>query len=353
MTSLGALAGCTPAEDGGVHVIVTVDPAAWPAGNAYLFDAITVTATSADGTARGAACLFYTDEAQREVQADAYGPTACADSHTAAWVAPPSLADWRLVEQPRTVNFVFPSGTDLTVSAVAGLGGRLDVGKAFGSSTADAEYSPLTLTLGPGVPSLGAECKAQLERVPEGFSKLVVAQPELCLSDGFRDARGACATDVEPSRRVDELPQGHAASMTCVGTASRIAEDPSPPCAGDDPGLAWRAPIDPRISTACVNVLVTGHFARCDAADCSTLTTACTPPLTEIGVVQKGRQAEAVSFSCLPPFAQPVTFLVKVPRPSPLSVDQDFALFLHTPTGVQDPCFFDLYSLAFQAATCD
>jgi hypothetical protein len=321
-----------------------LNEADWPDQNSFLFDHITVTAQSTDGTQHGAACLFYSEEAEKEVQSDSDMPTACADLHTAAWIGPPSLPGWSLAETPRTLNFVFPSGTDVTVSAIAGLGGRLEVGAANGAATASVDYPEIALSLTPLVPSISADCRATLNTLPEDYPD-VRAQPDLCLSPDFRGLRG-CQTDEQ--NRARTLPEGHASSMTCVRTASRIDGIADLPCPGDDPSLAWRSPIPDAIAT-CMDVQVTGHFVRCasfaPSGECQDLTTDCTPPLAELGVVQNGAQPESVRFSCLPPFAQPITFVVRMPR-VPITGPEDVALFFHPIVGGTDkPCFFDLYSL--------
>lgn len=64
-----------------------------------------------------------------------------------------------------------------------------------------------------------------------------------------------------------------------------------------------------------------------------------------------------MSFACVPPFAQPINFIVRTPRPLPLpnpkDAVQDAALFFHPLSAGANGCFFDLYSLAFRAADCD
>jgi hypothetical protein len=356
--AIAACFGCTASADGGVHVVLTLDRAAFPDDGSFSFDHVEVTATSKDGSKRAAACFFYSEEAEKEIPLTTTTPSACADEHTAAWIAPPTLSGWALETTPRTVNFVFPSGTDLDIDAVAGLGGRLHVGIAHATATADASYPVVPLSLGLAAPSISTDCHASLASVTEGFSKFVEAQPDLCLSDPFRGTREHfCKTDLDAWRRLPDLPEGHAPTMTCAGTASRIDDAPIDPCPGDDPSLVWRAPIPKEITNGCMNVLVTGHFARCAArlpdGTCSALSTDCTPPLTELAILEKGKTPTSVSFSCLPPFAEPVTFLIRLDRPAPLSAAQDVAIFYHPPVGgVGASCFFDLYSLGFQPIEC-
>jgi hypothetical protein len=255
------------------------------------------------------------------------------------------------------VNFVFPDNTEVNLDAVAGLGGRLHVAAAHLTTRAASNYPEAVLDLVPAVPSIGSDCHALLASVNDGLSQTVLAEPDLCLSSEFRGAGSLCTTDTATWATSPDLPEGHADSMTCAGTASRISGSVTNPCKGDDPSLAWRAPIPAEFTSACMDVLVTGHFARCvnvtPEGGCSELTTDCTPPLTEFGVLEKGKTPEAVNISCLPPFAEPITFSVRLDRPAPVSTAQNVALFFHPPVGATDaPCFFDLYSLALRPADC-
>jgi hypothetical protein len=373
--ALGA-AGCH-SSDAGVRAVVRVDLTQWD--DQHPFDHVTVTAEG--GGKRAAACLFPANEIPQQRVLEA-SDTSCADLHTAPWTAPPVIDAWNLSESPRTIDFVFPQGDDLDLTAVAAFGGSAMVGSANAEATADSSYPDVILSLTPGDEPIPPSCPLTLENAIPPFVAVqsslcfgAAACPALpgeeqCLSTaggggGGAGGGGAGGGAGTGGGTVGTQCFSHSAGVTCNGTGSRIANLPGATCSAD-PTLVYRgwtdanAPptVDPLGFTCQARVFVTGRFARCAApgsgGTCA-VTTSCTPPSTSVGVLLDKNLSffmGSQDIACLPPYPVLMTFsfLLQLPMHDwELGLTQD-----PVSAAASDACFFDVQSFDVQpeGASC-
>jgi hypothetical protein len=338
-------AGCKSSADGGVHVVVSLDPATWPTDDSYPFDHVTVTAKG--GGKIAVVCLFAAG-GSRELEVDAGSADPCADLPTPTWSTPPHARDWGTTK-PRRINFVFPVGVDVAVTAFAAFGGSRPMAIASGNAAADAVYPevPLVLALDKSaVPDCGVVVIGR-ELVPNALTAL---KSDLCNAP-----IEACPLDPREAREGG----AHTSAMTCAGDASRI--DPRVHC--DKPQLPGVPEFAFTVGThipSCGAVFLRGHFATCKDGsrdpNCE-LVAACTPPIGSkiVWLPAPGNPAPpgSVELSCVPPFAYPVIMTYQfqgtgVPAPTGDLPPIYAAGGAFDPAAASQPgaCFFQFYSIS-------